>query len=217
MSSSRTNRIWLTGATGLVGRATLGELLAREELGRIEAFVRRPTGAADPRLSERIVDFERLDEAFGEGPVDVAITCLGTTIRKAGSRERFRRVDHDYVLAFARAAKAAGARRFIAVSSIGASARSLAFYSRVKGEVEDALAGLGFDSLVVVRPSLLLGEREERRLGEQIAAPFSKLLPASIAGIEGATVARAIARLALAEGEPGVRVVPSAELQALGG
>jgi uncharacterized protein YbjT (DUF2867 family) len=206
--------VWLIGGTGLVGREALAALLERDEVGRVVAFVRRGTGVAHPRLDERVVDFEQLEGAFGQGPVDVAISCLGTTIKQAGTRERFRRVDHDYVLAFARAARAAGARRFLAVSSIGANPRSLAFYSRVKGEVERELAAIGFDGLVLARPSLLLGDREDARLGEQLAAPFAKLLPGKLKGIEGRTVARALVRLAL-EADDGMRVVESDALQRL--
>ena len=207
--------VWVTGATGLVGRETLAALLERDEVGRVVAFVRRPTGVSHPRLEERSVDFEALEGAFGGGPVDVAISCLGTTIKVAGTRERFRRVDHDYVLAFARAAQGAGARRFLSVSSVGANPRALAFYSRVKGEVEEELRELGFPSLTLARPSLLIGERETPRLGEQLAAPFSRLLPKQLAGIEGRTVARALVELTF-DGAEGARVVASGELARLG-
>jgi uncharacterized protein YbjT (DUF2867 family) len=207
--------VWLIGATGLVGKEAIVALLERDEVRRVVAFVRRSTGVAHSRLDERVVDFERLDDAFGDGPVDVAISCLGTTIKQAKTRERFRRVDHDYVLAFARAAKRAGARRFLSVSSLGASAHSLAFYSRVKGEVEDELGSLGFPSLTLVRPSLLLGQRDEHRLGERLAAPFSRLLPGKLKGIEGRVVAQALAELAL-DGVEGARVVDSDELRRLG-
>ncbi|NLY95677.1 MAG: NAD(P)H-binding protein [Myxococcales bacterium] len=209
--------VWLVGATGLVGRATLEALLDRDEVARVTAFVRRPTGTRHAKLEERLVDFEALDAAFDDAErPDVAISCLGTTIKQAGTRERFRRVDHDYVLAFARAARAAGARRFLTVSSMGANARSLVFYSRVKGEVEDALAAMGFPAVTLARPSLLLGDRDDFRLGERLAAPFSKLLPKRLAGIEGTTVARALVRLALEESAGGTRVVPSDALARLG-
>jgi uncharacterized protein YbjT (DUF2867 family) len=211
----QTLEVWLIGATGLVGKEALSALLERDAVRRVVAFVRRPTGVAHPRLEERVVDFERLDDAFGNGPVDVAISCLGTTIKQAKSRAQFRRVDHDYVLAFGRAARRAGATRFLAVSSIGASARSLAFYSRVKGEVETGLRALGFPSLTLLRPSLLLGAREEERLGERIAAPFSRLLPGKLKAIEGRAVAEALAELAL-DGATGARIVESDELQRLG-
>lgn len=211
-----TSTVWIVGATGLVGRAVVDELARDARVSRVVAFVRRPLATTDPKVESRVVAFEELERRVGAGPVDVAICALGTTIRQAGSQAAFRKVDHDYVLAFARAAKSAGAKRFIVVSSLGANPRSLAFYNRVKGEVEAALATLGFESLVIVRPSLLLGDRAETRFGERLAAPFSRLLPRELRGIEGTTVARAIARLTHDAGH-GRRLVASAELHDLGG
>jgi uncharacterized protein YbjT (DUF2867 family) len=212
--SART--VWVVGATGLVGRETVRVLL--EGGDRVVAWVRRSSGLQHPALIERVVDFEQLDTAFVVGPgelPDVAVCCLGTTIKQAGSQERFRRVDHDYVLAFARAARQAGARTFAVVTALGADAKSLVFYNRVKGEVEQALAALGFESLVIARPSLLLGEREQGRLGERLMAPVSRLLPLRYRGIEGRTVARALRNLVL-DAIPGRRLVLSDELQKRG-
>ena len=154
---------------------------------------------------------------------DEAYCCLGTTLAAAGSKEAFRSVDMDAVLLFARAAQAAGVRRFAVVSSLGADARSSNFYTRVKGEMEDALATFKFDSLVLARPSLLIGDREslgqEPRLGERVAVavarPLAPLIPARWRPITAARVARAMLR-AVAEAQPGVRVVESKELQRLG-
>jgi uncharacterized protein YbjT (DUF2867 family) len=223
--------VWLVGATGLTGRDTLRELLASEEVARVVAWVRRPTGTSHAKLSERVVDFERLEAAFAsarapgrasipapEEVVDAAICCLGTTIKAAGSKERFRRVDHDYVLAFARAAKMAGARTFVVVTALGADSSSAFFYNRVKGDVEEDLTSLAFDSLVIARPSLLVGERSESRLGEQLMGPIARFLPARYRAITSACVARALVRLALAPpGKSPRRVVLSDELQILGG
>ena len=212
--SART--VWVVGATGLVGRETVRVLL--ESGDRVVAWVRRASGLQHPGLVERVIDFEQLDAAFvpepGERP-DVAVCCLGTTIKQAGSQDRFRRVDHDYVLAFARAAHQAGASTFAVVTALGADAKSLVFYNRVKGEVEQALAGIGFESLVIARPSLLLGEREQARLGERLMAPVSRLLPMRYRGIEGITVARALRNLVL-DAIPGRRLVLSDELQKRG-
>jgi uncharacterized protein YbjT (DUF2867 family) len=174
------------------------------------------------KLIERVVDFERLVAAFaGENsgePVDAAICCLGTTIKVAGSKERFRRVDHDYVLAFARAAKMAGARTFAVVTAMGSDPESAFFYNRVKGEVEEDLASLAFESLVIARPSLLIGERAEARLGERLMTPISRFLPARYRGIEAERVARALVRLvSSATTAPSTRrLVLSDELQILG-
>jgi uncharacterized protein YbjT (DUF2867 family) len=152
--------------------------------------------------------------------VDEAFCCLGTTIKKAGSQEAFRAVDHDAVLAFAKAAKQAGTRSFLVVTALGADTRSRVFYNRVKGEVQEALKGVGFESLVILQPSLLLGERAESRPGERAAIVASRVLapllrPLASRPIEAHTVARAM--LALAREAPqGVKVAPSGELQELG-
>lgn len=209
--------IWLAGATGLVGRAAARSFIDEGRPGLLRAILRRPSGLEAERYRESIVDFDRLGESLGESiradeAPSVAICGLGTTIKAAGSRQAFRRVDHDYVLAFAEAVRARGARHFIVVTALNSNARSPVFYSRVKGEVEDALRAMNFSTLTIVRPSLLLGERDERRLGESLAAPFSKLLPRTLRGIEGDRVGRALIALAFEEPIPGVRIVPSGEL-----
>jgi uncharacterized protein YbjT (DUF2867 family) len=165
------------------------------------------------------VDFAALPPLPAAGQ---AWCCLGTTLRQAGSRAAFRAVDFDAVLAFARAAQAAGARRFAVVSSLGASARALGFYSRVKGEMEAAVAALGFDSVVIARPSLLVGDRaalgQPARTAEYLAlrlgAPLAALMPRSVRPIEAAAVARGMLT-AMRQARPGVRIVESAELQDL--
>jgi uncharacterized protein YbjT (DUF2867 family) len=208
-------RVWLAGATGLVGRATLLALLEDRTFGRILTPVRRSTGFAHEKLDERLMAFDSLEPALAGEHAEVAICCLGTTIKQAGSQEQFRRVDHDYVLAFARAALAASVQHFLVVTALGADARARTFYNRVKGETEDALSAMSFRALTIARPSLLLGERTEFRLGERVFAPFSKVLPARVRGIEAKTVARALVTLARAPAH-GKRVVPSEELQRLG-
>ena len=213
---THTHEVWVVGATGLVGRETVATLLETPTITRVVAVVRRPLGLGHTKLEERVVDFDALETALTGGSVDTAVCCLGTTIKQAGSRAQFRKVDHDYVLAFARAAKAAGAKHFVVVTALGANASSFTFYNRVKGDVESALAALGFASLTIARPSLLIGDRAEARLGERLAAPLSRLLPASVRGIEGRTVARALVRLVVEGGRGPKRVVPSAELASLG-
>lgn len=208
----------IAGATGLVGSHLLDALLDDPAFERVVAVGRRASERAHPKLSNAVVDFARLDAAALPEATD-AFCALGTTIKKAGSREAFRAVDFDAVVAFAKAAQARGARRFYVVTALGADPRSLVFYNRVKGEVEEALRALGFDSLVIARPSLLLGERGEKRLGERLAisvtsalAPLLKHLDGR--PIEGNTVALALRALAHAP-PAGARVVPSHELHAL--
>lgn len=210
----------LAGATGLIGRE-LARLWTGP--GLLHLLVRRPLEPEDaapqvPRV--HVVDFSALPAL---PQADEAYCCLGTTIKAAGSQAAFRAVDFDAVLAFARAAQRAGVQRFAVVSALGASPRATAFYSRVKGEMEAALAGLGFASLVIVRPSLLAGDRaalgQPARAGERLAlaltAPLAPLIPRAWRPIAAVKVARAMQR-ALAEGRPGVRIVESAELQELG-
>jgi uncharacterized protein YbjT (DUF2867 family) len=153
--------ILLAGATGLVGSRVLALLPGAIPVGR------RATG----RAGEIVADFAALPAL---PPARVAISALGTTIRAAGSQAAFRAVDYDAVLAFARAAKAAGVTHFIVITAVGADAGSSVFYSRVKGEVERDLAALGFARLDIVQPGLILGPRAERR---PVEAFFQWLAP----------------------------------------
>src|SRR3954465_4030628 len=167
------------GATGLVGGLCLELLLADRAWSRVGAAGRgggvwgvggpRPSGRQHPRLAEVVTDFERLEEHADAFAVDAVFCCLGTTIRKAGSREVFYRIDHDYPVAAARLASARGARRFLLVSSLGGDAGSRVFYNRVKGEVERDVSAIPFEGVAIFRPSLILGPRPERRTAEDLA------------------------------------------------
>jgi uncharacterized protein YbjT (DUF2867 family) len=216
--------VLLAGASGLIGRALLGALLAPTRSERVLVLARRPLAsdqARDPRVSVRVGDMAAL-AARASGVRDVFL-ALGTTIKVAGSEAAFRAVDFNLVVAIARAARSAGARRLAVVSALGADARSRVFYNRVKGEMEQALATLGYETLVVARPSLLLGDRaalgQPTRRGEVLAArllgPVLGWVPASVRPIAADVVARAMLA-ALEEARPGTRVLPSAELQRLG-
>jgi uncharacterized protein YbjT (DUF2867 family) len=153
----------LTGATGLVGACLLDELLGAEDFSRIIAATRRPLTREHPRLANRIVQFDKIGTQLTGLNCHTGFCCLGTTVRAAGSEQAFRRVDVDYVLASARVAQAAGAQQFIVVSSAGADACSSNFYLRTKGEMEEALVQLGFASLDILQPGVLLGWRHEMR------------------------------------------------------
>lgn len=175
----------IAGATGLVGGHLLTLLLADPQYRRVVAVTRRPLGVApSPKLEALVVDFETLDKSLAQNniSVDDAYCALGTTIKTAGSQEAFRKVDHDYIVAFAKAAKARGAKRLMLVSSIGADPASAVFYSRVKGETEQALGALGFDTLHIFRPGLLIGARRESRPVETIGKIVSPLLDAMMLG-----------------------------------
>lgn len=204
--------VLLAGATGLTGGCVLRELLA-DPAAQVIAPTRHPLPRA-PRLQNPVGMLHRLLPQL-QTPLDVAICCLGTTIAQAGSREAFRMVDYDLPLAVARRARKLGARHFLVMSSLGADPKSRTFYTQVKGELEQALIAQAWPQLTIVRPSLLLGNRSEFRLGEAFAAPLSRLLPARWRGIHVETVARALWRLAREPGE-GVRIVESNELQRLG-
>lgn len=216
--------VLLAGASGLIGRALLEALLAPTRSERVVVLARRPLASdrtRDARVSVRVGDMATL-AADARGARDVCI-ALGTTIKVAGSQAAFRAVDFDLVVQVARAARSAGARRLAVVSALGADARSRVFYNRVKGEAEQALATLGYESLVIARPSLLLGDRaalgQPTRRGEVLAArllgPVLGWVPASVRPIAAGVVAKAML-VALDEARPGTRVLSSAELQRLG-
>jgi len=216
--NSTGRRIALAGATGLVGRELLRLLLEDPTVEVVHAFGRRSPGIEHPKLLAHVVDFAALSPL---PPVDEAYLALGTTIKVAGSQAAFRAVDVEANLAMARAALAAGARRVGLVSAMGADTRSRVFYNRCKGELEDALKSLKLESLVVARPSLLMGERtalgQPARPGErvgQILSPFlSLLLPANLRPIRAVDVARALSlRVPQATG---TEILPSGELASL--
>ena len=208
----------VAGASGLVGGLLLDSLLESPLYREVCSLGRRPVSKQHPRLTQRTVDFTRLE---GEDlpAADDAFCCLGTTIKKAGSQEAFRAVDHDAVLAFAKASRKAGARRFLLVSALGADSRSRIFYNRVKGETEEALAGMGFDTLVIARPSFLVGDRkalgQPERGGEKLALRVSNwlapLIPDNYRSVDAGAVARALLKAVPASS--GQRVMPSSELR----
>lgn len=205
--------ILLAGATGLTGEHLLDRLLNERTVERVLAPSRRPL-AAHPRLENPVGELADLLPQLG-GHVDTAFCCLGSTIRQAGSQEAFRAIDLDLVVAVGRRARELGARHYLVISALGADRGSSVFYNRVKGEMEDALRDQGWPQLTLARPSLLLGPRQEFRLGERLAAPLMRLIPGKYRGIEACTLARALWRLALETGE-GTRVVESDELRRLG-
>jgi uncharacterized protein YbjT (DUF2867 family) len=204
----------LAGATGLVGRELLRLLSAAPEVSEVRALVRRPLiTRRDSKVRECRVDFERLDAHPEWFRADAAFCALGTTIKVAGSQEAFRRVDFDYPLAVARAARAAGASHFLLVSALGASARSTVFYSKVKGELEDAIIALGFASVTIARPSMLAGDREEKRPLEELAKKLGWLVPPRWKPVEASSVAAALVD-AMRRRAPGVEILENAALRA---
>jgi uncharacterized protein YbjT (DUF2867 family) len=212
------------GATGLVGGHCVDLLLGGAAWARVTTIGRRGVDREHPKLVQRVADLGRMEQEAGDAfAVDDVFCCLGTTIAKAGSRAAFMRVDHDYPVVAARLASGRGAARFLLVSALGADAKSRIFYNRAKGETERDVAGVPFEGVALVRPSLLMGERTEHRSGEAFAQKVMPLLSPVMLGplrkyraIEAIAVARAMVRLAR-ERFTGIRVVESDELQRLGG
>jgi uncharacterized protein YbjT (DUF2867 family) len=194
--------VLLLGATGLVGGHVLTRLLRDDACGRVITLTRSPVQvpAVSAKLDARIVDFDNPAAWLDQVAADQAICALGTTIKKAGSREAFRRVDFHYPLTVGRDLVEKGCRHFLLVSAMGADAHSRVFYNRVKGELETDLLGLGFDSVSIFRPSLLLGDRHEFRLGEAVGQVlgrwFAFAIPRPYRPIHARTVAAAMVRIA---------------------
>ena len=222
-------RALIAGASGLVGRALLTRILHEATYAHVISLGRRvlpsdfdarsATRPQDPgpRLEQRIVDFKDLPPLPA---IDDVFIALGTTIKVAGSQQGFRAVDFDAVLATARAGRAAGATRLGVVSAMGANARSSVFYNRVKGEMEEAVAALGYTCVVIARPSLIEGDRaalqQPGRSGEawglRLAHMVNPLLPRNLKSIPADAIAAGILARIKA-GAPGVQVVPSGDLQ----
>jgi uncharacterized protein YbjT (DUF2867 family) len=213
--------VLLAGASGLVGKYALDAFLDAPDIGRVFAVTRRPLGREHPRLANRIVQFDNMEAQLKGTTCDVAVCCLGTTLRQAGSESAFRRVDVDYVLAFARTAKAAQAQRFVVVSSTAADAGSKNFYLRTKGEMEDAVAGVGFVSLDILQPGPLLSLRSQMRVLElgamlvmPLVNPFLRGEREAFRGISAQTVGAAILG-ATRSGRKGVQRYTYAGIEAL--
>jgi uncharacterized protein YbjT (DUF2867 family) len=207
-------RALVVGATGLVGGEIVDALVRDQGVAEVRALVRRSLDRWTPtsRLRELIADFDALDAHPDRFRVDEVFCALGTTIRKAGSQDAFRRVDLDYPFAVARLAHAQGARHFLLVSALGADARSRIFYSRVKGELEDAVRAVGYASVTIARPSVLIGAREELRAGELVMKRLGYVLPAAWKPVHARQVALALVRAARA-GRPGVEILDNAALR----
>lgn len=206
----------IAGATGLVGSHLLTGLLSDPRIEKIYALCRTPLPISHEKLTSIPVDFDALATL---PPIDEVYLALGTTIKVAGSKEAFSKVDFTYTLAVVKAAIKAGAKKIGVVSSIGANTHSKSFYSQVKGQLENALKALKPEGLVIVRPSLLLGNRKSlgqpTRRGEEIFIVIAKLLnfflPKRFRAIEATKVANAL-RLEVPE-TTGVIMIDSAHLQ----
>ncbi len=184
----------VVGATGLVGNNLVRQLADSSLYERVKVLTRRPLVWQHPRLQEISYDFDQPNSLLVQA--DHIFCCLGTTIRQAGSREAFHKVDYQYPMDIARMGLANGASLFAVVTSMGADVNSTFFYNRVKGEIERDLAALDYAALLIFRPSLLLGQRRDFRLGERVGEGFMRLLapliPAKYRAVEASRVAAAM-------------------------
>jgi uncharacterized protein YbjT (DUF2867 family) len=206
-------KVLLLGATGLTGGLVLESLLAADQVSQVVAPTRRALTVRHEKLQAAAVDFADLEAQAALFKVDVIICCLGTTIKKAGSRKRFREVDYGFVIKAAELGRQQGAEAFILMSAIGASSSSPVFYNRTKGELEDDLKALGYPYLSIYQPGLLLGERSEQRTAEALGM---KAIPAingllqgplrKYRGIKAASVARAMVNEVIELTEKGASV-----------
>ncbi len=196
--------VLLIGATGLVGNLTLKKLLTHDQIGEVRIVTRRETGIIHEKLKELVVDFELIKPFKSFMQCDVIINCMGTTINKAGSKDAFERIDYFHPLRIAGLCKNNGASKMILLSAIGADKNSSIFYNKIKGRLETDCEALGFKELVIIQPSLLLGERKEHRFGEKLAQKLSVLLtplvPAKYKAVSIEIVANTIVNHAISDG-----------------
>lgn len=206
----------IAGASGLVGSSLTRMLLEQSGYDQIHILVRKELNLVHPKLHQHVVDFGQMTADQFSLKVDDSYCALGTTIATAGSKEAFYRVDHDFVISFAQLSQQLGATGFFVVSSMGASPTSSIFYNKVKGEMEEELKNCGFPRLGIFRPSLLLGPRAEKRVGEKFAGAMMKLLdfmiPAKYKAIHVDKVAEKMIEKALSN-EPGTFTLESDQLQ----
>jgi len=220
--SSLSGKVVVVGATGLVGQKVVEELLADSRCSEVRVLVRRPWERAHPKLKIEIRDYAGLEEAVAESPAEALFCCLGSTIKKAGSREAFAQVDRDYPAALARGAARVGVAEFSLLTALGADSTSSVFYNRTKGQAEELVQRFFPGRLRIFRPSLLLGDRQEFRLAEKIGMTLAPFMNALMQGplrayrpIEATTVARAMVR-AWRTDSPKLTVYPSSEIEIIG-
>jgi len=213
-------RVLLLGSTGLTGRHCLAELLARTDVSEIRLPVRRLPSSVpdDARIRYQQVDFDRIADHADFFSADIVLCCLGTTLRKAGSRAAFEKTDVTYPLIAAALALRQGARTFGVISAMGANKHSLFFYNRCKGLLEQGLCMLNFPSLVIVRPSLLIGNRNEKRpmesLMQRCTLPLLSILPAFWRPVFAESVAQILVKTTLSA-PSGVRILYNRQLLSL--
>lgn len=206
------------GSTGLIGNLLLEEINNSKTYTAVKTFVRQATGIIEPKVEEIIIDFTNPELFYSKVKGDDLFICLGTTIKKAGSIINMEKVDRDLPVKIAEMASKNGVKRIAVVSSIGAGATAGNYYLRIKGEMERGIMAMKFENIAIVRPSMLLGERNETRAGEMVGKvvmmTFSPLLAGKLKkyrAIHGRDVARAM--ISILNNEPAKNIYESDELQ----
>ena len=208
----------IAGGTGLIGSALIRLLLDSPRYREVKAITRRDLEMKDPNLKPLFIDYRTLEQSRADLQADDVFCCLGTTMAKAKSKEKFREVDYSFPLALAQTSVVSGAKQFLLVSSLGADKDARIFYNRVKGETEEAISRIGFNCVHIFRPSLLLGPRPEARSAEDAAKLFYRifgfLMPDKYKAIEASRVASAMLHFAGLE-QKGTFIHESKEMQNL--
>jgi uncharacterized protein YbjT (DUF2867 family) len=207
--------VLVIGATGLVGKEMVLQLLETAEVVRVSAFVRRKTGVVHSKFSEEIVDFDNIQSWSHLLKGDVLFSALGTTLKTVGSKEAQYKIDHDYQLQVAEAAAKNNVKAYVLISSVNANKKASIFYLKMKGELEDKIQRLPFSSITILRPGPLKGVREKSRLGEVISTGILErlprlLIPKSFIPVLGSTVAKRSIFYGL-RGEKGMKIVEAGD------
>jgi len=212
----------IIGSTGLIGSKLLDLLLESQDYEKVVTFVKRDAGIQHPKLTQHIIDFDKPETYKDLVTGDDFFCTIGTTIKKAGSKDAFRKVDFEYPRQFATFALQNKVKQFLIISSLGANKSSGNFYLKTKGEIEDFLKSCSFESISVLQPSLLLGNRKEFRLGEKIGSFFMKVFSFLLLGnlkkykpIESKTVAKALLAFAK-KNDKGFKIYESDIIQQIG-
>jgi uncharacterized protein YbjT (DUF2867 family) len=208
----------IAGASGLVGGHCLSFLLRSDRYDKVISLGRSPLPTSHPKLIQLTVDFDHLKDHQDQLQANDVFCCLGTTIKKAGSKAKFYKVDYTYVVELARLAASQGATQFLVVSALGAHPKSRIFYNRVKGQMEEAVKQVSFHSVHILQPSVLLGNREESRPMEKVAGMIMGILGFMLFGalkkyrpIEASKVGKAMVHYAAQE-KPGIHDHPSDQI-----
>ena len=203
----------------MIGRQLVEQLAQSDYYSEVVVLTRKTTFEGQAKITEKVIDFDNISNELKDLPADHVYCCLGTTMKQAGSKEAFYKVDFTYPLELAQITHRKGAKKFLIVTALGANYKSLFYYNRVKGEIERALETIGFASLSIFRPSLLLGERKEVRAGEEIAQKLYNALGflfigplKKYRGILGKDVATVMLEVAKRDTQ-GTRLFPSDHIQ----